>query len=495
MSTADETTSDVLEDENEPEDRKLDLQVEINDAGPCLKHVRVIVPRDDIDFAYENAVENLTETAVVPGFRPGHVPKGLIQKRFRDDLKSKVREQLLVASLEQVAEDHNLDPINEPDLDILAIEVPDEGDFEYEFDIEVRPDFEIPDYAGLKIERPAVEVTDEEVAAHEERFLAQYGMLTPEEGPAQPGDLLTLSSRFSRNGQALHEIEEFSAKLRPVLRFRDAELENFQELFEGAEIGATKSADLTVSSEAPTIELRGETVHAEFELLDLKRLETPEMNSAFFERVGIDDEADLKKQIRQTLERQKVYRERQDARSQVLSKITESADWELPEALVTRQVENALRREILEMQQAGFTVADIRARENSLRQNAISTTRQALKEHFVLDRIAEREEIEVSESDLQQEITLMAMQQGESSRRLRARFTKSGMIENLKAQLRERKAIDYILSKADFVDIPAPPAEPIDRIEAVPYSVCSWTGTTSPAETAEGEGEQESGQE
>src|SRR5690606_33003801 len=152
-------------------------------------------------------------------------------------------------------------------------------------------------------------------------------------------------------------IDEFTARLRPVLRFRDAELEGFEDLFKGAEIGAKKEADLTISPEAETIELRGETVHAEFELLDLKRLELPEMNKALFDRIGIESEEELRENIRQTLERQAVYRQRQYARSQVLSKITESANWDLPESLVSRQVENALRREILEMQQAGFTLA------------------------------------------------------------------------------------------------------------------------------------------
>jgi trigger factor len=465
----DETGSD--ETGHGEHEHTLNLQVDITDAGPCLKHVRVTIPRADIEHYYEDAVDDMSESATVPGFRVGRVPKDLIQKRFRSELKDQVKQKLLVESLEQVAEDNKLDPINEPDLDILALDIPDDGDFEYEFDVEVRPDFEIPDYAGLQIERPKADVTDAQVDAYLERFLSQYGQLVPHEGAAEPGDYLTLSVTFSRNGEPLHEIDEMTARLRPVLRFRDAELSNFEELFAGAEIGATREADLVVSPGAETIELRGETVHAAFELLDLKRLELPEEGRALFDRIGVDDGDELKTNIRQTLERQAVYRQRQTARSQVLSKITESSDWDLPEKLVSRQVENALRREILEMQQAGFTVADVRARENQLRQNAITTTRLALKEHFVLDKIATKEEIEVSRQDLEQEIMLMARQQGESPRRLRARLQKSGLIENLEAQLRERQAIDFILSKATFVDTEAAESE-VDRIEAVSQSIC-----------------------
>lgn len=490
MSTADETTQEE-QGHDEEHSHKLHLQVEIKDAGPCLKHVRVTIPRQDIDHFYEHAVDDMSDSAAVPGFRPGRVPKALVQKRFRTELKDQVKQRLLVESLEQLAEENNLDPINEPNLDVIALDIPDEGDFEYEFDVEVRPDFEVPDYAGLKIERPKVEVTDEQVNAYLERFLSQYGQFVPHEGAAEPGDSLTLSAKFTRDGERLHEIDEFTARLRPVLRFRDAELEGFETLFKGAEIGAKKEADLTISPEAETIELRGEKVHAELELLDLKRLELPEMNKALLDRIGVETEEELRDNIRQTLERQAVYRERQFARTQVLSKITESANWDLPESLVSRQVENALRREVLEMQQAGFTFADIRARENQLRQNAITTTRQALKEHFVLDKIATKEEIEVTRQDIEQEIMLMALQQGESPRRLRSRLQKSGLIENLEAQLRERKAIDFILSKAEFVDAPSKPDEPIDRIEAIPQSVCGLPVATAAGDEEESEDEGE----
>lgn len=475
MSSGDEATR-VDGDGDEKE--KIDLQVEITSAGPCLKHVAVTIPRAEIDRAFGMAIEEMSETANVPGFRAGHAPKGLLQKKFREELQNQVRQTLLVGSLDQISSDHDLEPINDPDLDVQAIEIPEEGDFEYEFNVEVRPEFDLPDYTGLPIEQPKVEVTEEEVASQQQRFLTGYGSFVPYEGAAQVGDLLTLSATFTRDGEELRELDEFTATLRPVLRFQDAELESFGELFVGAEIGAKKSADLIVSREAETIGLRGETVHAEFKLLDLKRLEMPALTADFFDRIEIDDVEDLQNRIRETLERQRTYRARQNARSQVLSKITESADWELPESLVARQVENALRREILEMQQAGFSAGDIRSRENQLRQNAITTTRQALKEHFVLDRIAEREKIVVGPAEIEQEITLMAMQQGESPRRLRSRLEKSGMIENLEAQLRERKAIDYILERADIREIPAPPAEPIDRVEAVSHSICAAPATS-----------------
>jgi trigger factor len=248
-------------------------------------------------------------------------------------------------------------------------------------------------------------------------------------------------------------------------------LEGFDELLAGAKADDKREVDLTISAETETLAMRGETVHAEIEVLDIKRLRRPELDKEFLSRVGVESEEELSGEIRDMLERQVTHQQRQSAREQVLEKITDSAEWDLPEQMVLRQTDNALRREMLEMQQAGFTSQDIQARENELRQNAVSTTRQALKEHFVLDKIATQEEIECEMGDIDTEIQMMAMQGGESPRRLRARMLKSGMIDNLEAQIRERKAIDFILERVEFVDTEAKD-QAEDRVEAVPQSVC-----------------------
>jgi len=454
----------------ETDEKRLNLKVEIKDSGPCLKHVTVTVPRADIDGCYDELIDEFSESAQVPGFRPGKAPRELVLKRFKEDLDNRVKQKILLESLEQLADDKKIDPINEPDIDVEALEIPDQGDFEYDFDVEVRPDFEVPDYTGLEIEQYEADVSDEQVEAAMNRYLAQYGQLVPEEGAAEMGDHLTLAAKFTHGDKVIHEIEEFTAELKPVLYLHDAEIENFGELFTGAEIDAKVTTEITVSPEAEKIELRGEKVTAEFELLDIKRLELPEMTEQLIDRIGVESEEELRENIRQSLERQAKHQQRQHARNQVLTKIIASADWDLPEKLVRRQTENALRREILEMQQAGYTTAEVRARENEIRQNAISETREALKQHFVLDKIAEQEDIKVTAD---WEITLMSMQAGESPRRVAARLRKSGMIENLEAQLRERKAVDLVLEKAEMKTVPAPGRDG-DRIEAVNESVCGF---------------------
>ncbi len=462
------------------EPRRMSLDVTITDAGPCKKHVRVKIPKADVAHYYEAEVGEFAANAVVDGFRIGHVPTKLIERRYKNELAARIKQKILLESLEQLADDKRLDPINEPDLDVDTLDISYDADFEYEFDVEVRPDFEVPSYDGLKIKRPVAKIDDDAVSAYLERFLAQYGQMTPHEGAVSAGDYVSLSAEFTHDGQELHHLNDVVFRVQPVLRFRDAELDGFDKLLKGAKAEDVRETDLTISSEAEPIEMRGEKVHVKFTVLDVKRLTPPELTKEFLQRIGVESEEELRKEVHSILERQSEYEQRQSARAQVLEKITESAKWDLPEQLVLRQVENALRREILEMQQAGFTRQEIQARENEIRQRAVSTTRQALKEHFVLDKIATSENIEVTPHDIEMQIQLMAMQRGESARKVRARLVKSGMIENLEAQIRERKAIDIILERAKYEDV-KPKKEAEHRVEAVPYSVC---GFLSEAEAA-----------
>jgi trigger factor len=459
---------------------RMSMQVEVEPIGPCRKHVRIRIPRSDIEHYQQAAVKEISDSAAVPGFRVGHVPLKLIERRYRKELSDQVRQRIVLESLEQLAEDKVLDPIGQPELDVESLQIPEAGDFEYEFDVEVRPEFELPNYTGLSIKRPTRTITEKDVEDYKRRFLSQYGTYVVKDGPAEPGDFVVVDISFAHPSRALRQMDGELLQLLPTLSFPDAELTGFDQLMSGAVAGETRTAELVISPEAESIEMRGEKVTATFLVKEVKTLRLPEITRDFLDRVGFETEEDLETEILSMLNRQTQYEQRQSTRQQVLEKITESATWDLPESLVRRQVDNALRREILEMQQAGFTTAEIRARENEIRQRSISTTRQALKEHFVLDKIATTEKIEVTPVDIEAEIQMMAIQRGENPRRVRARLQKSGLIENLEAQIRERKAVDFILRHAKFEDVPMV-ATNVDEIESIPLPIC---GSLAPAAEA-----------
>jgi len=215
---------------------EMSLDVTIGDAGPCRKHVKVTVPRKDIDHHIEQTTEKFRDEAQVPGFRPGHVPAELVQKRFRKELADQVKQDILLGSLEIISEKHDLDPINQPDLDVETLELPEEGDFTYEFDVEVRPEFDLPDYSGLKLERPTREIDDAEVEKSLRRYLTQYASLEDRAGAAEPDDYVALELKAEHDGKVIREIDEFYVRVKPVLSFEDAEIKKFDKLVKGKSV-------------------------------------------------------------------------------------------------------------------------------------------------------------------------------------------------------------------------------------------------------------------
>lgn len=455
----------------EQEQKRLNLTVEIEEIGPCRKHVAVTVPESDIEMLRSDSLDEFSGQAEVPGFRIGKVPRSLLQKRFKSELSDQIKQKVLLQSLEQMSDENDIDPINQPDIDIDTLDIPDAGDFRYEFDVEVRPEFDVPDYKGFKIDRPSGEISDDELAAFKDEFLESYSTPEKADRAAKAGDSVLCDIKFTHDGKEIREAEATPLRLQSTLRFQDAVLEDFDKLLDGASAGDKKSAEVTISLQSNVVEMRGEKVDVEFSVKEVREHKKPSLDKEFLEQFQCDSAEDLDSQIRSALERQIEFQQRQSTREQVMAKITESANWDLPESLVEQQTENALRREVLEMSQAGFTREQIAARENEIRQNAIENTRKALKEHFVLDRVASNENIECEPGDIDQELLMMSFQSGEPLRRLRARMVKSGMIDNMEAQLRERKAVDFILENATFNDVKREPAAE-NKVTAASFAIC-----------------------
>lgn len=447
---------------------KLQLDVNIETRSACQRHITVAVSREDIDRYFDKQFSELMTKAAVPGFRAGRAPRKLVESRFRKDVSDQVKGSLLMDAMTQVSDDHKLAPISEPDFDPVAIEIPEMGPMAFEFDIEVRPEFDLPNWKGLSIERPVREFTPDDVDKRLQELLTQRGRLVPFDGPADKGDYITLNLTFKQDAENISSAKEETIRIKPVLSFRDGKIEKFDKLMKGVKAGETREGEALLSQDAPNVALRGKKITAIFEVLEVKKLELPELTPAFLEEMGgFDSEGDLRDAIKDSMVRRMAYEQQRRARQQILAALTVAANWELPPELLKRQQRRELERSVLELRRNGFSDEEIRAHENDLRQNSAASTARALKEHFILERIAEEEEIDVTPADYDEEIALIAEQSGESPRRIRAQLEKRDLMDSLRNQIVERKAIDLILADAKFKDVPYKPevsdAEAIDQ--------------------------------
>lgn len=439
---------------DEPQE-KMQLEVKIDRPSACERHLTVTVSRDDINRYYDDAFSEMMPSAAVPGFRPGRAPRKLVESRFKKEVTEQIKGSLLMDSMSQVSEDEKLTAISEPDIDLEAVVVPDDGPMTFEFNLEVRPEFDLPQWKGLEVERPQKDYKDEDVDRRLQQILARYGKLVPHEGPAEPGDYLTAKITTHHGERKLAEVNERLVRLEPVLSFHDATLQGFDQLMQGAKEGETREGKLTLTQDAANEALRGQEITVKIEVLDVKKLQLPQLTPDFLKEMGdFESESALRDALRKDLERQLEYHQQQRARQQITALLVESADWDLPPGLLRRQSVRELERSVLELRRSGFSEADIRTHENVLRQNSAASTAKALKEHFILERIAEEEQIDAEPDDYDREMALIAVQSGESIRRVRAQLEKQGMMDALRNQIIERKTIAKVLEEAQFKDVP-----------------------------------------
>jgi trigger factor len=463
------TAEPAGEKKEDKKEDKLNQTVEISDIGPCKKHIKVAVDRGDIDKLLDEKFSELVKEAVVPGFRPGKAPRKVITRKFHREVTEQVRGQLLLASLEQLAEDHDIAPLSTPEIDPDTIFIPQEGPFIYEFDVEVRPEFDLPNYKGLKLKRPVRTFSDTDVAKEERRILSRYGQMVPkEDGAAEVEDYLTVDMETRIGGRVIGTMKEVVLRVDDQLVFKDGIAERFGEQTRGAKAGDQREIDITLSDAAASPELRGQSVQANLSIKDVKTIRLPELTHDFLHMFGVHSEDQFHERVRVLLEKRLEYQQRQSAREQVLGQIASASSWELPRDLLMRQARKHLARKVMEMKEAGMTDEEIQGRQRLLQQDVLSSTAMALKEHFVLQKIAEVEKIEVSDDEINDEIERLADLEKESPRRVRARLEKEDLIEMLAAQIVERKALDLVLDNAEYEDVPleAKPTAAVSTVEA-----------------------------
>lgn len=438
--------------ENAAEATPLQLDVKVNSPQACVRDVVVTVPEPEVKRYLKEAYDELVPEAQVPGFRSGRAPRKLVEKQFKDRVVEQVKGKLLMDSLSQVTESEEFSAISEPDFDYNSIPEPGEGSFSFQFSIEVRPEFETPNWKGMALTKPVEKIGDEEVTEALERVLKDRATYEATDEPAALGDRLVVNMTFKEDDRVLSVLEEESVTLMESLSLSDGNCTAFGSDLAGKKEGETVTTTVELAK-ADDEEAEGRTVVAEVHLVEVQKLEGAELNDKVLEDLGdFESEEELREFIKDSLVRQAEYRTQQSVRQTVTGMLTESVSFELPEDLVRRQTNRELQRRVMELRRNGFDDTTIKGIVNALQQNARSSTESALREHFVLEQIAEEESLDVEPQEFEQEIVLIAQQSGQSPRRVRSRMEKNGEMDTLRNQIVERKVVDLIVENAKVTE-------------------------------------------
>ena len=443
------TSIDSAESTEQP---PLQFEVEVKSPQTCVRDVVVTIPEPEVKRYLKEAYDELVPEAQVPGFRSGRAPRRLVEKQFKERVVEQVKGKLLMDALGQVTDQQDFSAISEPDFDYNSIPEPGDGPFVFQFSIEVRPEFKTPDWKGLKLKKPVETIDDNSVTSALNRVLRDRATFEATDEAAAIGDKLVVTIEFKDGDEVLSTLEEEQVVLAKTLSLSDAVCEDFGKDLDGKKEGESVTTSVKLGDTGDEADADRKLI-AEVQIVEVLKLEGVELTKKVLEDLGdFESEEELREFIMDSLKRQADYRTQQAVRQAVTDLLAESVSFELPEDLVKRQTNRELQRRVLELRRNGFDETRIRTIVNSLQQNARASTEAALREHFVLEQIAEEETIDAEPQEFESELALIAQQSGQTLRRTRARMEKSGQMDAIRNQIVERKVIEKIVESADITE-------------------------------------------
>jgi len=426
------------------------MDVTVEDIATCKKRLSIAIPREEIEAKFDERFTELENEAFVPGFRVGHAPRRLIEKRFHDAVTEEVRIKLVSEAFEEAMKEQDLDIVGEPDIDPEKIEMPDDGPMTFSVDLEVRPEFDLPDdYSAIpldKVERP--EVTDDSVAEALERLREQNGSLEPvaEDEIADEKDLVQADLTIQAGDVMVVDRQNVRLPVGAVA-IEGIRLDELPDLLKGAKAGDTKEAKITIGQEADNEDVRGQEATLTVKVDEVQRIRLPD-DAALLEAADYEDMDALRGAIRRQQESRSEAQFREAHEEAVRTWLLEQMPFDLPEDLVSRHANRLLQRRLMSMQYRGVPAAEV---EQHMDEIAGATSEQAARDlrlHFILDAIAKQEEIEVTDAEVDARIRFMAVQYGRKGDRLREEMEESGQLESLRASIQEDKVVRMLLDRA-----------------------------------------------
>lgn len=420
-------------------------------TATCRRELDLEIPADEVSKAMERVAKEFARVARVPGFRPGKAPVTLIRRRFADDIKGEVLQTLVPERVEKAVTEQKLTPVSQPRVEKLDFSEGQPLKFVAVF--EVLPEFELGDYKKLEFEMPAMDITDEDVNKTLEEMRERAAAFAPVEGrPAENGDYvqLKLSGTPEGGGPALQAAN--------VLCHIGAEetMEPFNENLRGANTGDHKSFGAAYPADYPDAKLAGKTYRYDVDVLGIKAKKLPELNDEFAKDVSDSPTLDeLKTKIREGLEHQRDHRQKELQRERVLSELVKMHDFPVPESLVEHQMDIRLERVVRSLAAQGVDPRAVNVDWVTLRRRQEERARDDVKAELIADRIASAENIDVTDEELNHEVENMAVHSGESADVLRARLTKQGALDRMKAKLRSDKTLDWLAQNSQIRTVAA----------------------------------------
>ncbi len=432
------------------------MQVQIEELNPTRRKIAVEVPLEAVRSEIDRAFGRVQQTAQIRGFRPGRVPRSVLEKYFGDQVRADVLSHLIERSYADAVEQADLRPVGAPEIVPESLETG--KPLRFSATVDVLPKLEVTDYQGLAAKRPIRYVTDEDVASALERLRESLAELRPIEGrdECREGDFASIDYVASVDGRPL---PEGSRENRLVEVGKGSTPREIEQALVGLQIGEKRTAEVSFPADVPDEAVAGKAVRFEVTLRALRERVLPALDDELAKEHGecatLDElRGKLRERIAASIRRQGD----EQVREQLIDELLRRNSFEVPKSLVERQVD-AFVEELLE--RLGGERAQLEkdgARLEQLRDDYRPRAERQVRAVLALDRLAEAVAIDVSEEDVTKRIADTAEQAGAQAAKVREVYREPAARAELKSRILRERALEEVVARAAIEEVTVPPS-------------------------------------
>src|SRR5882724_10895255 len=432
------------------------MKTELKDISSTRKQIDVEIDAAAVRAVYDRISDNYAKAASVPGFRPGHAPRAVVRTRFKEQIRTEVLRELLPDAVQKAVEEYKLEPLGEPELNLENSEGLDQlgqQPIAFNVSIDVLPEIKLGEYKGLETTRRTRPVKDEDVQRVIEQLRENSASLEPvEDRGAQIGD--TVTANFHGKFVDTPEAEPINVQDVDVVLGGDGVVQEMTDNLTGAKADDEKTFSVDYPHEFSAKELAGKNIEYTVKVTAVRMKELPELDDEWAQSLG--DEIESLDQLREKVRSDLGARAKDEAegkmRSDLLRKLVDAHEFELPERLVAHQTEHRFESVVRDMISHGIDPRNPELDWEKARDSLKDQASFDLRSSLLLEQIADEEKLDVSDQEIEDEVNALADASRQTPEQVRAVLTKQGGERSIAPRLRNRKALDFLAANARVID-------------------------------------------
>jgi trigger factor len=434
------------------------VNVSVENLAPCKKLVRVELEAQQVDETFDSITKDFQRQASLPGFRPGKAPRHMVVRKYEKDISEEVKRKLISDSYRKALDEKKLEVVGYPDIE--EIQFGRGQTLQFAATIETAPEFELPEYKGLEVKKENRSVTDADVEKAIEALRQQQQSFNTVERAAQNGDVVVVNYTGTSEGKPITDIAPTAKGLTEQKNFW-VEMESksfipgFADQLAGAKAGDKRTVNVDFPADFVTAQLQGKKGVYEVEVVEVKEKVLPAVDDAFAKSFGAEDAAKLREGVRRDLENELNYSQTRSVRNQLIGSLMSKVNFDLPESAVQDQTRNIVYDLVRENQKRGVPRELIEQEKDKIYSAATQNAKERVKVSFLLQKIAEKESIKVSQEEVARRVQVMAqMYQIPFDKFVKDLQKRNGFVE-IYDQLANEKVLEFIQQNAKIEEVPA----------------------------------------